>query len=216
MNDKEIDTLLEEIKGCSPNTMDSRSEEAIVAGLHAGIRRQRRNTIALSLGVLLVLLAGVFSWRSLLKDDTQNIVERQWRDCAKLMLVHDLFPETGVALVNGELITFEHEEKKAGDIYLRLCMHRLNGKVPVTFDVIVEDNDYITLKEGPITGEIFVNRCSESEVIVDVDLVFICPDGKKQEIKQTVPMFPIGIGCARASVPEDYVLEFYMDTLNKG
>jgi hypothetical protein len=95
-------------------------------------------------------------------------------------------------------------------------MHRLNGKVPVTFDVIVEDNDYITLKEGPITGEIFVNRCSESEVIVDVDLVFICPDGKKQEIKQTVPMFPIGIGCARASVPEDYVLEFYMDTLNKG
>ena len=216
MNDKQIDNLLEIMKERPCPTMDKTSEEAIVAGLHDGIRRQRRNTIAVSVVVLLVVVC-VFIGRGFLKDDVQeSIVEWQWTNRAKLAAVQELFSGTGIALVNGELITFEHDGAEAGEKLLGLCLHRINGKAPITFDVIVSDNDYIALKEGPITGEILVNRCSEHEVIVDVDLVFERPDGKKLKVKETVPMFPIGVGTGKGSVPEDYMLEFFMDTLHKG
>ena len=215
MNDRQIDNLLEKMKERPCLTMDKHSEEVIVAGLHDGIRRERRNAFAVLVGVLLLVVC-VFIGKSLLKDDVKEVVEAQWRNRAKLAAVQELFSGTGVALVNGELLTFEHDEEQPGDIYLQLCLHRINGKAPITFDVIVEDNDYIALKEGPITGEIFVNRCSELEVIVDVDLVFDRPDGEKLKVKEAVPMFPIGVGTGRGSVPEDYVLEFYMDTLHKG
>ena len=215
MNDNQIETLLEKMKQRPSLQMDRCSEDSIIAGLHGEIRKHRRNTFAVSISLLL-LLSGVFIGKSLINNDARKNAKELWENRAMLAEFQNLFPETGVALVNGNVLTFEHDDGPTEKKYLGICISRINGEVPITFDAIVADGDYISLKDGLITGEILVNRCSEQEVIIDIDLLFSYPNGKKQNVKETVLLCPVGNGLAKASAADDYLLECYMDTLNRG
>lgn len=215
MNDKQIETLLERMKQRPSLQMDRCSEDSILAGLHCGIRKHRRNTFAVSI-CLLLLLAGVFIGKGLTNNNVRKNAEEQLENRAMLVEFQNLFPETGVALVNGNVITFEHDDIPTEKKHLGICISRINGEVPITFDAIVADDDYISLKDGLITGDILVNRCSEQEVIIDIDLVFSSPNGKRQNVRKTVLLCSVGNGLAKGSAADDYLLECCMDTLNRG
>ena len=212
MNDTQIDSLLEKMKGSGLPSLDSKSEEAIVAKLHIGIRRHRRNSFA-ALAILAAGFACIFIGKGIFKC---GVLETAMSPIAKLAVAQEMFPETGVALVNGELITFEHQATQTTGKYLGLCLHRSNGKASMTLDTIVGDDDYIALTDGPVTGGILVNRCSEREMIVDVDLVFSRPNGRKQNVKETVLLHPSGLGTASSPAHDDYSLEFVMGSIPKG
>ena len=212
MNEKQIDSLLESIKEAELAPLDRSSQDAIFAGLHAGMRQRRRRAygVLAALALICVFLCGS---RLVKKDDAAS---EFGGIPAVLAFAQELFPETGVAVVDEEIITFDHQNGRNAEKLLRLCMHRLDGKDPVTFAVFVSDNDYIMLTDGPVTGEIFVDSFSELQAVVIVDLEFSRPDGAKQKVKDAVVVHPTCGPTVIGSAPKDYCVEFVMDSIRKG
>lgn len=212
MNEKQIDALLDSMKEREIAPLSAQSQEAICAGLHAGMRRRRSQ--AYGVLAVLALICGFLCGNRLFKKDAA--ASDLDGTSALLAFAQELFPETGVTVVDGEIMTFDHNNGGNAEKFLSLCMHRLNGKDPVTFAVCVSDNDYILLKEGPVTGEIFVDSCSEDKMVVIVDLEFSRPDGEKQKVKDAVVVYPTGGPTVIGYAPKDYCVEFFIDSKRKG
>ena len=184
MNDRQIDSLLEEARAQQPPEITPQRTEAICGGLRTGIRhRHRIERTALASGVVLV----VALW-GLMFHRTKNAEEEQTASAVvleKLAMARTVFPETGVALVNGEVMLVERQEKDGGGRqYLQIRLAK-DGQELVSVDVIVSDDDYVVFDEGPVTGEVLVSRC-DGESIVDCDLVVRRPDGRRDRLKEAI------------------------------
>ena len=210
MNSEQIDSLLEQMKKRDCAQMDANAEEAICARLRHGIRRRRRVTNAICALLTVVLACSCFLYLHRKQEASEEI-------CKRLELMQTLFPETGISLANGEIFTFEKQDNQPRTQHLGLKLTRINGKDPVTLDLIVGSEDYITLNEGPVTGELLITRCSDKdEAVIDFNLVFCQPNGQIQRIKDSVILYPIGVSCSIGSVPQDYQLSLTLDSISKG
>ena len=201
MNESQIDSLLEKM-GERGRSGDFQSEEAVLAGFHAAVRRRRRRTRAVLLGLsaaVVCVIAGFSVWRRSARDAEMGFGDRSDLVAAELSIVQGMFPDAGVALVNGEITTFEHWEEPAGEMYLFL--EHGSGSDRMTLAVAVADDDFIVLNEGDITGEILVNRCSEHEMVVEVELAFARPNGERQTVKDIAVLSSKGESLGIGSSP---------------
>lgn len=166
MNDRQIDSLLEQMKTESSPALDCQAEEAILNGLHDGIRRRRRMayglmaTVALVLVCLICTIGGKTGRNS---GQEPEAVAGAWSaEEGQAMLaeleLEQLFQETGVACVNGEIVTFEHQEEQNGKKLLCLRLAGQDG-ASMKLEVVIPDNDYLVLKDGPVTGEMLISSC---------------------------------------------------------
>ena len=188
------------------------AEEAICTRFRSAVRRRRRIAYAACAALFIVFAASCYKHYYHLGPSKSDII-------TTLELAQTLFPETGVSLVNGEILTCEKQNDEPGSQWLQLTLHRMNGKEPLNIDLIVAQEDYIVLTDGPVTGELLVSRCAKDEfgmTVVDFNLYYCRPDGSRLHIKNSVILFPFGVSSSVGSFPQDYVLELYLDSIRKG
>ena len=81
----------------------------------------------------------------------------------------------------------------------------------MTIDVIVSDNDYVTIGNGPVTGDLLISRCSDSEAVVDFSLNI----GKERSLKDIVAVQKTGDQFTANASLKDYVLELQILPIRK-
>ncbi len=213
MNDRQIDSLLEAMRENGRCETDVKADEAICARFRHAVRRRRRITYMACAAFFIALIASCYKYYYNPGPTKEEVVE-------KLEVAQMMFPETGVSLVNGEISTYEKQNDEPGSQWLKLQLQRLNGKEPIRVDLLVAQEDYIRLTDGPVTGELLVSSCPVNNgetiveaTIVEFDLVFRRPDGSNQHVRNQVVLYPIGVSCSVGSVPEDYNLGLYLDSI---
>ena len=164
MNEQQIDNLLEDMK--SPNTIQTRhgkTDDEFCQDFHNRLAQNRRRRLLAAVSVITVIFVLSVFLRMGNRPARQN-------DLQPLEVAEAIFPETGVALINGELVTCDRQEENAADYCLKMRLSNHDGTAPMTIDVIVSDNDYVTIGNGPVTGDLLISRCSDSEAVVDFSL----------------------------------------------
>ena len=128
-----------------------------------------------------------------------------------LEIAEAIFPETGVALVNGELLTYDRQEENAADYCLKMRLSSHDGTAPMAIDVVVSENDYVTIGNGPVTGDLLISRCSDSEAVIDFSLNF----GNERSLKDIIAVPKSGEHFTANSASKDYILELQILPIRK-
>ena len=212
MNDQQIESLLEKVRENSRCETDVIAEDAIWTRFRCAVRRRRRIAYAACAALFIVFAASCYKHYYHSGPTINDVLDR-------LEVAQALFPEAGVCLVNWEISTYEKQSDEPGTQWLKLTLERMNGKEPLRIDLIVAQEDYIVLTDGPVTGELLVSRCGKDEfgeTIVDFNLFYCRPDGSRLHIKNSVILFPFGVSSSVGSFPQDYVLGLYLDSIRKG
>jgi len=197
MNEQQIDNLLEDMK--SPNTIQTRhgkTDDEFCQDFHNRLAQNRRRHLLVAVSVITVIFVLSVFLRMGNRPARQN-------DLQPLEVAEAIFPETGVALINGELVTCDRQEENAADYCLKMRLSNHDGTAPMTIDVIVSDNDYVTIGNGPVTGDLLISRCSDSEAVVDFSLTV----GQQHVLKDIVAVQKSGGHFAANASSKDYNLE---------
>ena len=132
-------------------------------------------------------------------------------DIQPLEMAEAIFPDTGVALIYGEVVTCDRQEENSADYCLKMRLSNHDGTAPMTIDVIVSDNDYVTIGNGPVTGDLLISRCSDSEAVVDFSLTV----GQQHVLKDIVAVQKSGGHFAANASSKDYNLELQILPIRK-
>lgn len=206
MNEQQIDNLLEDMK--SPNTIQTRhgkTDDEFCQDFHNRLVQNRQRHLLATVAVIAVaIVLSLF-----LRMNNHRPVEHD--SLQPLEIAEAIFPETGVALINGELVTCDRQEENAGDYCLKMRLSNHDGTAPMTIDVIVSDNDYVTIGNGPVTGDLLISRCSDSEAVVDFSLTV----GQQHVLKDIVAVQKSGGHFAANASSKDYNLELQILPIRK-
>lgn len=170
MNDKQIDTLLEEVKNTIPAEIsDTESAEVLLGNVKRRIRKRRNlcNACVAVIAVVLVCLVGIQLRRD---TDSRHSTIAATNPFQPLLTAMALFPETGVALINDEVSTLSQQQVEAKDSCIRLRFLAPDGTTLATLDVAVADDDYIELDTDALTGSLMFCPCAGNETVIDIGL----------------------------------------------
>ena len=205
MNEQQIDNLLEDMK--SPNTIQTRhgkTDDEFCQDFHNRLAQNRRRRLLAAVSVIAVVIVLSVFLRMGNRPARQN-------DLQPLEMAEAIFPETGVALINGEVVTCDRQEENSADYCLKMRLSNHDGTAPMTIDVIVSDNDYVTIGNGPVTGDLLISRCSDSEAVVDFSLTV----GQQHVLKDIVAVQKSGGHFAANASSKDYNLELQILPIRK-
>ena len=205
MNEQQIDNLLEDMK--SPNMIQNlhgKTDDEFCQDFHNRLAQNRRRRLLAAVSVITVIFVLSVFLRMGNRPARQN-------DLQPLEVAEAIFPETGVALINGELVTCDRQEENAADYCLKMRLSNHDGTAPMTIDVIVSDNDYVTIGNGPVTGDLLISRCSDSEAVVDFSLTV----GQQHVLKDIVAVQKNGGHFAANASSKDYNLELQILPIRK-
>ena len=205
MNEQQIDNLLEDMK--SPNTIQTRhgkTDDEFCQDFHNRLAQNRRRRLLAAVSVITVIFVLSVFLRMGNRPARQN-------DLQPLEVAEAIFPETGVALINGEVVTCDRQEENSADYCLKMRLSNHDGTAPMTIDVIVSDNDYVTIGNGPVTGDLLISRCSDSEAVVDFSLTV----GQQHVLKDIVAVQKNGGHFAANASSKDYNLELQILPIRK-
>ena len=206
MNEQQIDNLLEDMK--SPNTIQTRhgkTGDEFCQDFHNRLAHSRQRHLLTAVAVA----AAVIILSICLRMNHQRPAERD--SLQPLEMAEAIFPETGVALINGEVVTCDRQEENSADYCLKMRLSNHDGTAPMTIDVIVSDNDYVTIGNGPVTGDLLISRCSDSEAVVDFSLTV----GQQHVLKDIVAVQKNGGHFAANASSKDYNLELQILPIRK-
>lgn len=217
MNDKQIDDLLEQAKNQRPPAIDTLRVDAICNELHVGIRRQRRirRTVLATIVVLAIALCGLL-WNKPHETSVQN---SPYAVIDELVSTKRIFPEYGIAMVNGEVIVCERQEEAPEKQCLQIRLTNSDGRELVSMDVLLSENDYVVFYDDQVNGDLFLSRCTEGgESIVECDLNFCSPDGGTQKIHDVVVLNESGTDQAppKKSSPDNNRWQLSMKAIHQG
>ena len=205
MNEQQIDNLLEDMK--SPNTIQTRhgkTDDEFCQNFHNRLAQNRRRHLLVAVSVIAVVIVLSVFLRMGNRPARQN-------DLQPLEMAEAIFPETGVAIIKGELVTCDRQEENAADYCLKMRLSNHDGTAPMAIDVIVSDNDFVTIGNGPVTGDLLISRCSDSEAVVDFSLNI----GKERSLKDIVAVQKNGGHFAANASSKDYNLELQILPIRK-
>ena len=219
MNDKEIDALLEQAREQIAPEISPVQAEAICNGLHTGIRQQRRLK-----GAILVIgcALAVVLWGLMLQKPKESVsVQTDFSAVQEqLALARKLFPECGVALVNGEFVVCERQEDAPEMQCLQIRLTDADGQEMVNMDVILSEEDYVVFNDGPVTGDLLLSRCARNgESVVECNLNFCRSDGISQRIQEAMVLSASGSSEAvvkKGTLEEGNRWRLSMETIHLG
>ena len=205
MNEQQIDNLLEDMKSSNMiQNLHGKSDDEFCQDFHNRLAQNRRRRLLAAVSVITVIFVLSVFLRMGNRPARQN-------DLQPLEVAEAIFPETGVALINGELVTCDRQEENAADYCLKMRLSNHDGTAPMTIDVIVSDNDYVTIGNGPVTGDLLISRCSDSEAVVDFSLTV----GQQHVLKDIVAVQKNGGHFAANASSKDYNLELQILPIRK-
>lgn len=197
MNEQQIDNLLEDMKSSNMiQNLHGKTDDEFCQDFHNRLAQNRRRRLLAAVSVITVIFVLSVFLRMGNRPARQN-------DLQPLEVAEAIFPETGVALINGELVTCDRQEENAADYCLKMRLSNHDGTAPMTIDVIVSDNDYVTIGNGPVTGDLLISRCSDSEAVVDFSLTV----GQQHVLKDIVAVQKSGGHFTANASSKDYNLE---------
>ena len=197
MNEQQIDNLLEDMKSSNMiQNLHGKTDDEFCQDFHNRLAQNRRRRLLAAVSVITVIFVLSVFLRMGNRPARQN-------DLQPLEVAEAIFPETGVALINGELVTCDRQEENAADYCLKMRLSNHDGTAPMTIDVIVSDNDYVTIGNGPVTGDLLISRCSDSEAVVDFSLTV----GRQHVLKDIVAVQKSGGHFTANASSKDYNLE---------
>ena len=205
MNEQQIDNLLEDMKSSNMiQNLHGKTDDEFCQDFHNRLAQNRRRRLLAAVSVITVIFVLSVFLRMGNRPARQN-------DLQPLEVAEAIFPETGVALINGELVTCDRQEENAADYCLKMRLSNHDGTAPMTIDVIVSDNDYVTIGNGPVTGDLLISRCSDSEAVVDFSLTV----GQQHVLKDIVAVQKNGGHFAANASSKDYNLELQILPIRK-
>lgn len=205
MNEQQIDNLLEDMKSSNMiQNLHGKTNDEFCQDFHNRLAQNRRRRLLAAVSVITVIFVLSVFLRMGNRPARQN-------DLQPLEVAEAIFPETGVALINGELVTCDRQEENAADYCLKMRLSNHDGTAPMTIDVIVSDNDYVTIGNGPVTGDLLISRCSDSEAVVDFSLTV----GQQHVLKDIVAVQKNGGHFAANASSKDYNLELQILPIRK-
>ena len=205
MNEQQIDNLLEDMKSSNMiQNLHGKTNNEFCQDFHNRLAQNRRRRLLAAVSVITVIFVLSVFLRMGNRPARQN-------DLQPLEVAEAIFPETGVALINGELVTCDRQEENAADYCLKMRLSNHDGTAPMTIDVIVSDNDYVTIGNGPVTGDLLISRCSDSEAVVDFSLTV----GQQHVLKDIVAVQKSGGHFAANASSKDYNLELQILPIRK-
>ena len=205
MNEQQIDNLLEDMKSSNMiQNLHGKTNNEFCQDFHNRLAQNRRRRLLAAVSVITVIFVLSVFLRMGNRPARQN-------DLQPLEVAEAIFPETGVALINGELVTCDRQEENAADYCLKMRLSNHDGTAPMTIDVIVSDNDYVTIGNGPVTGDLLISRCSDSEAVVDFSLTV----GQQHVLKDIVAVQKNGGHFAANASSKDYNLELQILPIRK-
>jgi hypothetical protein len=206
MNEQQIDNLLEDMK--SSNTLQNlhgKSDDEFCHDFHNRLVQNRQRHLLATVAVIAVaIVLSLF-----LRMNNHRPIEHD--SLQPLEIAEAIFPETGVAIINGELVTCDRQEENTADYCLKMRLSNHDGTAPMAIDVIVSDNDFVTIGNGPVTGDLLISRCSDSEAVVDFSLNI----GKERSLKDIVAVQKTGDQFTANASSKDYILELQILPIRK-
>ena len=184
--------------------LHGKTDDEFCQDFHNRLAQNRRRHLLVAVSVITVIFVLSVFLRMGNRPARQN-------DLQPLEVAEAIFPETGVALINGELVTCDRQEENAADYCLKMRLSNHDGTAPMTIDVIVSDNDYVTIGNGPVTGDLLISRCSDSEAVVDFSLTV----GQQHVLKDIVAVQKNGGHFAANASSKDYNLELQILPIRK-
>ena len=206
MNEQQIDHLLEDMK--SSNTLQNlhgKSDSEFCQDFHKYLVQNRQRHLLAAVAVVAVVIVLSF----FLRMNNHRTMEHD--SLQPLEIAEAIFPETGVAIINGELVTCDRQEENAADYCLKMRLSSHDGTAPMAIDIIVSDNDFVTIGNGPVTGDLLISRCSDSEAVVDFSLNI----GKERSLKDIVAVQKTGDQFTANASSKDYILELQILPIRK-
>ena len=205
MNEQQIDNLLEDMKSSNMiQNLHGKTDDEFCQDFHNRLAQNRRRRLLAAVSVITVIFVLSVFLRMGNRPARQN-------DLQPLEVAEAIFPETGVALINGELVTCDRQGENSADYCLKMRLSNHDGTAPMTIDVIVSDNDYVTIGNGPVTGDLLISRCSDSEAVVDFSLTV----GQQHVLKDIVAVQKSGGHFAANASSKDYNLELQILPIRK-
>ena len=205
MNEQQIDNLLEDMKSSNMiQNLHGKTDDEFCQDFHNRLAQNRRRHLLVAVSVITVIFVLSVFLRMGNRPARQN-------DLQPLEVAEAIFPETSGALINGELVTCDRQEENAADYCLKMRLSNHDGTAPMTIDVIVSDNDYVTIGNGPVTGDLLISRCSDSEAVVDFSLTV----GQQHVLKDIVAVQKNGGHFAANASSKDYNLELQILPIRK-
>ena len=205
MNEQQIDNLLEDMKSSNMiQNLHGKTNDEFCQDFHNRLAQNRRRRLLAAVSVITVIFVLSVFLRMGNRPARQN-------DLQPLEVAEAIFPETGVALINGEVVTCDRQEENSADYCLKMRLSNHDGTAPMTIDVIVSDNDYVTIGNGPVTGDLLISRCSDSEAVVDFSLTV----GQQHVLKDIVAVQKNGGHFAANASSKDYNLELQILPIRK-
>ena len=206
MNEQQIDNLLDDMKSSNGlQAIHSKSDDEFCQDFKQRLAQSRRRHWVAAVSMLAIFcILGVclrMSHRHSVSQDSLQPLE----------IAEAIFPETGVALVNGELVTYDRQEENKADYCLKMRLSNHDGTAPMAIDVVVSENDYVTIGNGPVTGDLLISRCSDSEAVIDFSLNF----GNERSLKDIIAVQKSGEQFTANSVSKDYILELQILPIRK-
>ena len=205
MNEQQIDNLLEDMKSSNMiQNLHGKTDDEFCQEFHNRLAQNRRRRLLAAVSVITVIFVLSVFLRMGNRPARQNNLQ-------PLEVAEAIFPETGVALINGEVVTCDRQEENSADYCLKMRLSNHDGTAPMTIDVIVSDNDYVTIGNGPVTGDLLISRCSDSEAVVDFSLTV----GQQHVLKDIVAVQKNGGHFAANASSKDYNLELQIFPIRK-
>ncbi|MBQ9445625.1 MAG: hypothetical protein IJU61_03455 [Victivallales bacterium] len=197
MNEQQIDNLLEDMKSSNMiQNLHGKTNDEFCQDFHNRLAQNRRRRLLAAVSVITVIFVLSVFLRMGNRPARQN-------DLQPLEMAEAIFPETGVALINGEVVTCDRQVENSADYCLKMRLSNHDGTAPMTIDVIVSDNDYVTIGNGPVTGDLLISRWSDSEAVVEFSLTV----GQQHVLKDIVAVQKSGGHFAANASSKDYNLE---------
>ncbi len=206
MNEQQIDNLLEDMKSSTTlQNLHGKSDDEFCQDFHNRLVQNRQRHLLAAVAVVAVAIVLSLCLRM------NNYPPVEHDGLQPLEIAEAIFPETGVAIINGELVTCERQEENTADYCLKMRLSSHDGTAPMAIDVIVSDNDFVTIGNGPVTGDLLISRCSDSEAVVDFSLNI----GKERSLKDIVAVQKTGGQFTANASSKDYNLELQILPIRK-
>jgi hypothetical protein len=206
MNEQQIDNLLDDMKSSNGlQAVHGKSDDEFCQDFKQRLAQNRRRHWVAAVSMLAIFcILGVCLRMSHRHPAGQDSLQ-------PLEIAEAFFPETGVALVNGELVTYDRQEENTADYCLKMRLSSHDGTAPMAIDVVVSDNDYVTIGNGPVTGALLISRCSDSEAVIDFSLNF----GNERSLKDIIAVQKSGEQFTANASSKDYILELQILPIRK-
>ena len=206
MNEQQIDNLLDDMKSSNGlQAVHGKSDDEFCQDFKQRLAQSRKRHWVAAVSMLVIFcIMGVCLRMTHRHPAVQDNLQ-------PLEIAEAIFPETGVALVNGELVTYDRQEENTADYCLKMRLSSHDGTAPMAIDAVISDNDYVTIGNGPVTGDLLISRCSDSEAVIDFSLNF----GNERSLKDIIAVQKSGDQFTANASSKDYVLELQILPIRK-